>query len=392
MRAFVFTDAKLAGQARRFVWLEIDTEKRENAAFKRQFQVPALPSYYIVDPATEKVALRWVGGATVPQLLKLLDEGRRAVKQAGVAAAGTTPAGKSAKNAGAALARADRAYGEGDDAEAVKAYRAALERAPDGWPSYARTVESLLFALQRTKDYEGGVQLARDAFPRLARTASAPNVAASGLDCALALAPEHPQRAEHVRALEAMAQAVVEDLSIPCAADDRSGVYGILLDAREDAKDEAGARAVAERWAAFLEAQAAAAPSAEARTVFDSHRLSAYLAAGAPERALPMLEASERDLPHDYNPPARLAVAYRALERWDEGLAAADRALAKAYGPRRLGILQTRADILQKRGDVAGARATLEGALREAEALPEGQRSESTIDRLRKRIEALPTP
>ena len=52
-----------------------------------------------------------------------------------------------------------------------------------------------------------------------------------------------------------------------------------------------------------------------------------------------MLQASERDLPDDYNPPARLATAYKAMRRWDEALAASDRALAKAYGPRKLGML-----------------------------------------------------
>ena len=33
MRAFVFTDAKLERYAGQFVWLAIDTEKPENAAF-----------------------------------------------------------------------------------------------------------------------------------------------------------------------------------------------------------------------------------------------------------------------------------------------------------------------------------------------------------------------
>ena len=45
-----------------------------------------------------------------------------------------------------------------------------------------------------------------------------------------------------------------------------------------------------------------------------------YLELGQPERALPMLQASERDLPDDYNPPARLAVAYKAMKRWDEAI------------------------------------------------------------------------
>ena len=63
-----------------------------------------------------------------------------------------------------------------------------------------------------------------------------------------------------------------------------------------------------------------------------------------------MLEASERDFPDDYNPPARLALAYRAMKKYDEALAASDRALARAYGPRKLVILQARADIYDEEG------------------------------------------
>ena len=82
-------------------------------------------------------------------------------------------------------------------------------------------------------------------------------------------------------------------------------------------------------------------------------------------------------------------MAYRYLKRWDEALAASDRALVKAYGPRRLGILNTRADIYLGRADTTGALRTLEGALAEARALPEGQRSGRTLDALQKRIEKL---
>jgi tetratricopeptide (TPR) repeat protein len=124
--------------------------------------------------------------------------------------------------------------------------------------------------------------------------------------------------------------------------------------------------------------------------VFDSHRLSAYIAMGEAQRAIPMLEASERDFPVDYNPPARLALAYKELARWDEALAASDRALALAYGPRKLRILGTRADVFLGGGDKERARATLAEALAGAEALSPGQRSESTIAGLKKRLAELP--
>jgi tetratricopeptide (TPR) repeat protein len=147
--------------------------------------------------------------------------------------------------------------------------------------------------------------------------------------------------------------------------------------------------AAAQEWSTFLDEAAAQARSPEARTTLDSHRLSAYLELGTPEKAVPMLEQSERDFPQDYNPPARLAVAYRAMERWDDALAASDRAVALAYGPRLLGYLGTRASIQVGMGDVDGARATLEDAIRQAEEMPPGQRSERTIDSLRAKLAAL---
>ena len=79
MKAFVFTNPSLARHAGRFVWLEIDTEKKQNAALKKQLGVPALPTYFVMDPADQKVALRWVGGFTVAQLDRLLDDGAAAV-------------------------------------------------------------------------------------------------------------------------------------------------------------------------------------------------------------------------------------------------------------------------------------------------------------------------
>jgi hypothetical protein len=77
------------------------------------------------------------------------------------------------------------------------------------------------------------------------------------------------------------------------------------------------------------------------------------------------------------------------MKRWDDALAASDRALAKAYGPRKLGMFQVRSDIYLGRGDKTAAKRTLEDAVAYAEALPEGQRSASTITGLKKKLAAL---
>src|SRR5262249_56625679 len=112
----------------------------------------------------------------------------------------------------------------------------------------------------------------------------------------------------------------------------------------------------AEKWLAFREGEAARAKPAEALTVYDAHRLSAALELEKPERAVAALEQSERDLPRDFNPPARLCVAYLRLGRTADAEAACRRALSPCMdGPRRPPPRGSLADLLEKNGDRAAA-------------------------------------
>ena len=376
MRAFVFTDKALASEAGRFVWLSIDSEKPQNAPFRKQFAVPALPTFFVIDPQADQAVLRWVGGMTAAQVRGVLDAGEANVRGGGT-------------GADAALVRADRLYADSKNADAVSAYREALTAAPADWPQYARATESLLFALSTTGDHEGVVKLAQEAYPRLASTVSGPNLASSGLDAAMQLPAENPQRAALVQEFESKTRECVENPPAGLAADDMSGLFALLGDARDDAKDSLGVRAWTAKRAAYLDGAAAKAGSPEGRTVFDSHRLTAYMNLGQPEKAIPFLEQSERDFPQDYNPPARLATAYKAMQRWDAALAASDRAVKRVYGPRRVTVLTSRADIYKGKGDLVMVKKTLQEALTVAEAMPPGQRSEGTITSLKKKIDAL---
>jgi tetratricopeptide (TPR) repeat protein len=381
MRAFVFTDASLARRAGQFVWLSLDTEKAGNAAAKKRLDVGALPTFFVLDEKTERAALRWVGGATVPQLQKILDDGRRA------AAAG----GGSGKGPDAVLARADRTFARGNYAESAKLYREAIDSAPPGWKPYGRAVESLLFALSDANESRACALMARDAWPKLEKTSSAANIASSGLSCALDLKPEDPDRAALVDRFRKDTLAVVRSGRGDIAADDISGCYQVLEDDRGRANDPAGKKELLREHVAFLEKEAAAATGPQGRAVYDAHRTIAYIDMGEPERAVPMLEQSEKDFPEDYNAPARLANAFYEMKKYDEAAAASDRALAKAYGPRKIGILQRRSDIEAKRNDPAASRRYLEEALQLAESLPEGQRSERTIAALKKKLSPPPS-
>jgi tetratricopeptide (TPR) repeat protein len=374
VRAQVLNDPALAKHAGRFAWLSINAEDAQNAAFVEKVPLDGFPTFLVIDPATEQVALRWYGSLTGAQFERLLDDGERAV-----AAGGPGPAET-------ALAQADRLQAERKAAEAARKYEDAIRLAPTGWTRRGRAVESLIFALMRAGDFEACAATAQKEAPGLERGPSFANAATSGLSCALDAPKEAPWRAGALAALEPL---VKESLSLDSVlADDRSSAYEMLRGAREDRGDEAGAREVAAAWLLFLETEAGKARDPETRAAFDSHRVAAALALGDPGRAVPALLASERDLPDDYNPPARLAVLYRELAKYDEAIAAADRALARAYGPRKLRIYDTKSQIYDRMGDAAKAKRTLEEGLRFAEGLPASQQPVRLVEQLRKKLAA----
>jgi tetratricopeptide (TPR) repeat protein len=383
MKAFVFTDQALTSEAGRFVWLEIDTEKAKNAAIRKRLGIVALPTFFVVDPADEKVVMRVIGGMNITQLQKMLADGK-ALTGGGALAGGSA--------ADAALAKAERFNGEVNDAAAASAYLEAVKLAPAGWPSYGRAVESALWSLSQIDSNAAAVALAKEAMPRVETTVSFANVAASGLGSALALPEGTPGRADDIAMFEKQVRAALDDPKLPLAGDDRSGLYISLLDARNDAKDSTGAHRVAEEWSQFLDAEAAKAKTPAERMVFDSHRLAAYIEIGHPEKAIPMLEQSQKDAPDDYNPPARLAAAYRAMKKWPEAIASSDRALARVYGPRTLNVLNSRTEIYLGMQDTLSARKTIEKAIATVEGLPAEQRSDRTITSLKKRLATLTPP
>ncbi|WNG21299.1 thioredoxin family protein [Cystobacter fuscus] len=372
MRAYVFTDAALARHAGRFVWLEMDTDLPSSAPFLEKYPVEFWPTFFILDPKEEKALVRFAGSATVAQLEKLFEDGERAYRGA-------------AQGPEALLARGDALYGEGKSAEAADVLAQALAEAPADWSRRGRALESLLVAQQGAKRHEACARAALAELPRVPPSASWANAAGLGLSCALQVPRETPGAKELLAALEEKGrQALSPDIVMP--GDDRSAVYELLVEARTHVGDELGARALAGQWLSFLEGEAARAPTPEARTVFDSHRMSAALVLGDPMRAVPAIEQSERELPNDYNPPARLANLYRRLNRLDDALAASTRALAKVQGGRRLRVLSERAEIHLARGERDQAARTLEDALAYAKSLSAVQASPRMVASLEKKL------
>ncbi|WP_242338988.1 MULTISPECIES: hypothetical protein [Anaeromyxobacter] len=375
MRAYVLPDKRLQKLAGRFVWLDIDTEKPRNAAFVGKFPIDAWPSILVVNPEDERVIVRWAGTATAEQIERIALDGERQLRAGEVS------------RAEEALARADRLLGARRHAEAAVAYHEALAAGGKSFPARERASEAAVQALSMAGDPAGCARAAGEVLPGL-RGASAARVAAQGLSCALEL-EDAKARAAEVAALEPGARRALDARGV--LADDRSWLYDVLSSARAEAGDAAGAKALARRWLAFLDGEARRAPTPLARSAFDGQRLQAALRIGEPERMLPALLASERELPGEYVPPTNLGVLYLALGRPADALGAADRALALAEGPRRIRVLVLRAEAQAKLGDRPGARATLERAMSDGEAMPEASRPRGYLRKAKKLLGELGT-
>jgi tetratricopeptide (TPR) repeat protein len=342
MRAFTFRDPKVRAHAGEFVWASIDTENGANAAWVEQHPMRVWPTLFVVDPASGATVLEWPSSATADELVALLDEARRAMNEGGKT--------RDVSPAQAIESHLDGLSAEKNDAECVAVGDRELPAFKRG-VGRATTLELLC----------------------LARTP-----------------PSEARRGPLDRAIE-RARAIISDMSDPMLADDRSDLFGAMVEALESDGRATEAKQTAQLWSTYLDGEAARAPDPAARAVFDAHRLEAYMAIGEPQRAIPMLEASAKDFPKDYNPPARLARAYVALKRWDDAIAAIDRALPLAYGPRTLRLFMTKAEAQSGRGDRAGAAATLREALVRAKGMDLPPRYKPWLTELDRRIRATET-
>lgn len=370
MRAFVLGDRSLASLANDFVWLSIDTEKANNAAFVERFPNRVWPTLWVIDAASAQATLRWEGTATAPELLTLLAT-VRAGREAGAAETTVT------------FLRANQSALRGDVAQAEQGYRAVL--AKGAFAERPRAVEALVSLLASNKDFAGCTDLTLAEAPSIAPGTSRATLLATGLSCA-----REAKRDAALRTLSEAAERAATDPDPRTMADDRSALFEELVETKKEQGDHAGAKALAETWASFLEREATRAVTRQARAVFDPHRLSAYLAAGQPERAIPLLIESERDFPDDYNPPARLALVYLSAKRLDEAKAAVERAAGRVYGPRSLRVFVLAADIAKARGDLGAERAALEQALARTEHAFLNDRQKKSRADVDKRLRDLP--
>jgi tetratricopeptide (TPR) repeat protein len=377
MRTFVFPDPEMRRYSSRFVWLALDTERDTNAAAVAKLAVRVLPTLYVIEPNSEQPVVAWPGSLTATELAALLDDAEVAARR-----------GDARSEAMAALLRGRQATAAGQHEEAIAGYREALAAAPPNWPKRAMAVDGRVTELDESNQHAACVGAGADEAPRMPPGSALADVLRAAMHCAAELPKDAPERARRA-ALVALGERVASDSSQPILSDDRSDLYSYVVDGLRDLHKADEAKRVARSWASMLEAQASRATTPAARTVFDAHRLLAYIAIGEPQRAVPMLELSERDFPEDYNPPARLALAYLEMKRYGEGVAAIQRALSRAYGPRKLRLWSVEADLYEAKGDRAGAARALHEALDFAKTLPLTGSYPKLLDAIQKRLDGI---
>jgi hypothetical protein len=392
MRAYVLDDPSLP---RPFVRLSIDIEKPENAAACEAFPAHVLPTFFVVDPRDASIHGRWEGAASVRQMRGFLTDAARSIALAH--ASQLRP-----DDPLAILLSAQRAAIQKKWKDAAAAYARALDATPATWP---HAPEALLGLLEAQHADPGACAataergLGRD-LARLGRTSVLADFGSEALDCveqpaeggARGRGGEKRDDARAKRVRELVAKDVADlagDARAPLSPDDRSDAWHIVWEAREALGDHAGALAAARARLDVIEKAVAARPDPTVTTTYDGARMETLEFLGRREDAARFLEAQEKALPDDYNPPHRLAHVYYAMHRYPDALAAIRRAIAKGYGARKGLMLRLEADILLAMGRKADARKALEAQLALYRSLPEGQKKPAFEKAVQKRIDSL---
>lgn len=391
MQSTVFTDKSFQADAARFVFASLDTDRDANAAPVAKFPPAAWPTFYVIGP-DEAVLARFVGAASVAQFHAFLDAGARA--RTGGAA-----------GADAHLLAAERALAGKDLATAEQELAAALAAAPPDWPRRPDALVSLIGTRHKRGDLTGCVEIAEKSLGETGSAASATDFLYHATACAADLleakgddAPARPDPALAARikklreAAVARWQKLVDDAAAPLSIDDRSDAMANLRETLVALGRKAEARAVAERQRALLDDAAAKATSPMAAMTYNWPRAEVYAFLERPLELVPALEKSARDLPAEYDPPARLGWIYWKGKKLDEAARWTDAALRLVYGPRKVRVLTQRAEIAAQAGDRAAERAARAEIVKTLEALPPGQTTPEAIEKAKQTLAGLPPP
>ena len=378
MQTTVFTDPSFAAAASQFVFVALDTDREVNAPVVAKLPLSAWPTFYVIG-ADETVLARYVGGASKEQFHAFLDAGTKAL-------VGATGADQQ-------LLAAERAIAKKDLETADRELTGALAAAPATWVRRPDALVSLLQTKSKRKDIEGCMTLATASIDQTGTSASATDFVGIALDCAETTAKTDAAAATSLREKAVVRlQKLVDDPAAKLSIDDRSDAMVYLREVLETVGRKPEAIAVAEKQAVMLADAAAKAPNPKAAMTYNWHLAEVHVFLGRPLEAVPALEKSARDLPGEYDPPARLGWVYLKGDKLPEAATWTNQAIKLAYGPRKARVLSQRADIAAKMGDVKVERAYREQVVALWASLPPGQASPDALAKAKEALSKLDVP
>lgn len=355
MKHFVLDTPALRPLGEQVVFATVDTEKEKNAAFVDKHAIDVWPTFFMLDPEKGDVLGYWPGSGSIKEMDDFIREA--------LAARDARKADKlDPKSPLAALLAGKRAQSESDYDGAAKHYKLAVERAPADWPRRTEAMAGLISALFNAGRADPCVDAGLKYLDAVRGAAKPTDFSRVLLDCA-DHAKDGAKRTAAREAVQRRLTAIADKPHPDSTPDDRGDTLDVLADVRLTLGDKAGARKAMTERLAILEKASRDAPTPAAAQTYDAHLASALVAMGRAPDAIKMLEAREKQFPSSYEPPGRLAGVLLALKKYPEALAAVERALKHAEGPRRLRFLEIKADILAGMGDHAGQVKALEAAV-----------------------------
>ncbi len=369
-------DPSLTRQAGRFVWLEVDFDKPVNQPFLKQRGASYTPTLYVLDPVSERPTASHIGGMTLAELDRFLDEGERGFQ------------GKALSPADSALARGEELLGRGESAAAAGAIREAMGLAPPDWRERWHAVGALTWALMGSGEAQASAETAAVEAPRMPRDSRFARVVLAGFTCS-----NSGGNAAWARNAGAILEPLAEEaLTVRTALrDHRFQLYQQLIQAADARGDSVSTLRWSTRW--LDEIDAIAPKDDNERSALDIARIDALVDTSQALRVIPALKTSVREMPDNYNASLRLAQAQNVAKEYDDAIVACDHGLDHVTGPLGRSWLQrTKAEGLRGKGDMAGARDMLQRALESARAIGNTQVRDGNIARISREIAALDQP
>jgi thiol-disulfide isomerase/thioredoxin len=373
MQRFVLSDPGMKPVADAVVWSSVETEREVNRAAVEKYPIDAWPTFLLVDPENEAVLGRFLGSGTVQDLRAFVQDGVRAFHEKG----------KPSDPAWAAQREGDAARNRGDLKATAAAYGRAVQLSKPDDPQRPGRLNLYLSALLRTKDFRTCVQTGLREARNTPASALGADFQSYAFNCGQNLPKGDPEAGRMHELAIARLREILAREDAPLAADDRSHPLANQAELLDVKRAHPEALAAMRTRAQVLERAAAAAPDATTASTFDAHRTETYLYLKQPEKAEQLLAGREKEMPEDYNPPARLARVLLEEKKLPQAEAAVDRALSRMdRGQRRVGILRLKADILKAQGK--STTAVLREQLEVLRSLPSTQRrpeQEAAIER-----------